>query len=481
MTANRLRRAKESARPAERDQIDAFEGGGKRELLLRGLWGFEREALRVDVEGRIATTEHPFSAEEEGITVDFGESQIELVTKPWPTIEGALAELGELHARAYGAMGEELLWPLSVPGRWDEPERFRPASFAGASAKEGARQYRRYLLGRYGRARQAISGLHYNFSLAPELWDFLRRAELSTEEPRAYRDRRYMELARNFLRYRFLPVFLFGASPAIDGSFERELQDTAGLPAGGLAAACAGRFASLRLGPLGYRLDPRTASLVDLRFDSLEEYLDKLEAATVRAAGGESLLRSASEYYAPLRLKAQPGVEKGGLRALREKGIDYLELRIFDLDPFAAVGIGAGTARFVQLFALACLLMPSPRLERGAADDDPLSFASSSCSYGAAGRAGRVLLRGAIAEASKDLMRRMSRIARLLPAEYGEALEAARETLAGRRPRPVEAFAALAARSGGALAAGLGLAREHRARILGDAAGGAGKEGVWTT
>jgi glutamate--cysteine ligase len=453
---------------AARDAVEAFEVGAGRDLLLKGLWGFEREALRVDQEGMLAETDHPFPIEDEGITVDFGENQVEFVTKPRPTIEGAVAELEALHARAYEAIGSELLWPLSVPGRWEKPESFRPASFALRPEKEGARRYREYLLSRYGRARQAITGLHYNFSFAPELWEFLRRAELSAEEGRAFSDRRYMDTARNFLRYRFLPVYLFAASPSIDPRFDEELEASADLGSRAIAKTCANRLASLRLGPLGYRLDSRTSALIDLRFDSLGEYLAKLEAAQLPAEGAPPLLRSAAEYYAPLRPKASVTGEKASLSALRAKGIEYLELRIFDLDPFEAVGIGAEAARFVQLMVLACLLMPSPPLRRGAAIEDPLTLASSSCSYAISGENTNDFLRAAIAGASRELFQVMSRIAALLPDEYGSALGMARDILAGRRPRSAERFSRLAIREGGGLAAGLHLARLHKRRIRGE-------------
>jgi glutamate--cysteine ligase len=461
--------AHKEATLVERDRVEAFERGNGRELLLSGLWGFEREALRVDEEGRPAATDHPFPPEEGRITVDFGENQVEFITRPRQSVEEALDELEELHAQAYGALNRELLWPLSVPGRWDTPERLRPASFAGRPEKEGARRYREYLLSRYGRARQAITGLHYNFSLSPELWEFLRRAERSSEEPRAFSDRRYMDLARNFLRYRFLPFFLFAASPAIDPRFERELGASADFPSRAIAAACAGRLASLRLGPLGYRLDPRTIALVDLRYDSLDEYIAKLEAALLPTGEAAPLLRSAGEFYAPLRPKAALEGEKGSLGALRSKGIEYLELRIFDLDPFEPVGIGADAARFTQLFVLACLLMPSPPLGRGAAEDDPLTLASSSCSFDQSGGPADARLRKAVADAAREPIRAMSRIAALLPSEYGAALAKARGALEGARPRSVELFARLAIEEGGGLAAGLSLARAHRRHFLKDA------------
>ncbi len=298
--------------------------------------------------------------------------------------------------------------------------------------------------------------------------DYLRREEGSDEDERSYSNRRYMGLARNFLRYRFLPTYLFAASPPIDPRFEAELGASADFGSRAVAKACANRLASLRLGPLGYRLDSRTRSLIDLRFDSLEEYVDKLEAALLPAGGEGPLLSSAGEYYAPLRPKALLGREKGSLGALRAKGIEYLELRIFDLDPFEATGIAAETARFIRLMVLACLFMPSPPLARGAAEDDPLTFASSSCSYDGSGRGGDARLRAAVAAASAGLLEAMEGLATLLPGEYGEALGAARDILSGARPRAADRFAALSLESGGGLAAGLGLAREHRRRFPAD-------------
>jgi hypothetical protein len=218
---------------------------------------------------------------------------------------------------------------------------------------------------------------------------------------------------------------------------------------------------------LGYRLDPRTIALVDLRYDSLAEYISKLEAALLPAGGAVPLLRSAGEFYAPLRPKASLDGEKGSLGALRSKGIEYLELRIFDLDPLEPVGISADAARFIQLFALACLFMPSPSLGRDSGIDDPLTLASSSCSFDPSGGTADARLRGAVADAAREVMRTMSGIAALLPSGYGAALETARERLSGARPRSVELFARLAKREGGGLAAGLSLAREHRRHFMG--------------
>lgn len=454
-----------AARNPACESIESVFDGEAKALLASGLWGFEREALRVDGEGRLATSEHPFPPERGDITVDFAENQIELVSRPMKSIDEARSELGRLHRIAYAGIGDELLWPLSVPGCWDEPERLRPARFGGAPGREESRLYRQWLLMRYGRARQAITGLHYNFSFRSEFWDLLKRAERSREDSKAFANRRYMELARNFARYRFLPIFLFSASPVLDRRFAAELLDRADPSSRAMGKVCMPSTASLRLGPVGYRLGVEIAQKLDIRFDSLEEYILKLDTAISPHEDAPSLLRSEAEFYAPVRPKAAFPGHKASLAALRSEGIEYLELRIFDLDPLDPLGIGADEARWIHLFALACLFMPSPRLGRGVASEEPLSLAASACSLDKAGCASVPRLAKTIGRVGSPVLAMMTRLSRLLPPEYELALSRSREVLAGRRRRSVDRFGELALEAGSGLAAGLELARAHRTKI----------------
>ena len=48
------------------------------------------------------------------------------------------------------------------------------------------------------------------------------------------------------------------------------------------------------------------------------------------------------------------------LHALRERGVEYVEVRLMDLDPFVSVGITAQTMRLLDVFLLHCLLQESP-------------------------------------------------------------------------------------------------------------------------
>lgn len=274
-----------------------------------------------------------------------------------------------------------------------------------------------------------------------------------------------MDLARNFARYRFLPIFLFSASPVLDRRFAAELLDRADPPSRAIGAACMQSTANLRLGPLGYRLGARTAQRIDIRFESLDEYVRKLEVAISPRGIGPSLLRSESEFYAPVRPKAAFPGSKASLAALRSKGIEYLELRIFDLDPLDPIGIGADQARWIHLFALACLFLPSPPLGRSVASEEPLSLAASACSLERTGCAAAPRLAKTIGRAGSPVFAMMTRLARLLPPEYALALSRAREVVAGRRRRSVEKFGELALEAGSGFAAGLELARAHRTKI----------------
>jgi len=48
------------------------------------------------------------------------------------------------------------------------------------------------------------------------------------------------------------------------------------------------------------------------------------------------------------------------LHALRERGVEYVEVRLMDLDPFAPIGIAAPVCRFLDVFLLHCLRAESP-------------------------------------------------------------------------------------------------------------------------
>jgi glutamate--cysteine ligase len=330
---------------------------------LRGMRrGIEKESLRALPSGALALTPHPAALgaplTHPHITTDFSESQLELITGVHAGVEGCLAELTQIHQFVYrtlAAAGDERLWVGSMPCGLPTDETI-PLGVYGASNIGRAKSVYRMGLGhRYGRRMQTISGIHYNWSLPG-----LGNAE-------------YFALIRNLRRHAFVLLQLFGASPAVCSTFvagrEHGLQTlsefTRYLP----------HATSLRMGRLGYQSEAQATLAVS--YNSMDSYTDSLhEALTrpypayekigIRNLGGEynqlatTLLQIENEFYGTIRPKRTIRSGERPLHALRERGVEYIEVRCMDLDPFVPVGIAPATMRFLDVFLLHCLLADSP-------------------------------------------------------------------------------------------------------------------------
>jgi len=248
-----------------------------------------------------------------------------------------------------------MLWVGSMPCGLPADENIPIGVYGTSNVARAKSVYRMGLGHRYGRRMQTISGIHYNWSLPG----------LSSDD--------YFGLIRNFRRHSFVLLYLFGASPAVCGSFvagrEHGLQPLHG---GTLYLPHA---TSLRMGRLGYQSDAQASLAVS--YNSLHSYGASLqdaltqpyppyEAIGIRNPGGEytqlatSLLQIENEFYGTIRPKRVIHPGERPLHALRERGVEYVEVRCMDLDPFVPVGIEAATMRFIDLFLMHCLLSDSP-------------------------------------------------------------------------------------------------------------------------
>ena len=321
--------------------------------------GVEKESLRVNGAGSLALTSHPTALGSAltypCITTDFSESQIELITGVHDSADACLNELTRIHQFVCRAMVGEMLWVASMPGDLPDDETIPIARYGSSNIGRAKSVYRTGIGHRYGRRMQTISGIHYNWSLPG----------IDTSG--------YFALIRNFRRHAFLPIYLFGASPAVDSSF------VAGRPhpLQKLGEGTFGRphATSLRMGRLGYQSDAQAALAVS--YNSLESYAASLHRAMVvpypayesiglRDAAGEykqlstTLLQIENEFYGTIRPKRVIRQGERPLHALRQRGVEYIEVRCTDLDPFVPIGIEPATARFLDVFLLHCLLADSP-------------------------------------------------------------------------------------------------------------------------
>ena len=332
---------------------------GLERAALRGIRrGIEKESLRAR-DGQLALTPHPSALgsalTHPNITTDFSESQLELITGVHGDVQGCLDELARIHQFVYRAIGDEQLWVGSMPCVLPADETIPIGRYGVSNVGRAKSVYRVGLGHRYGKRMQTISGIHYNWSMPG----------VSTEA--------YFGLIRNFRRHCFLLLYLFGASPAVCSSFvlgrEHRLQPlrdhTLYLP----------HATSLRMGRLGYQSDAQAA--LSVSYNCLESYAASLHGALTRpyppyealgivSPGGESvqlassLLQIENEFYGTIRPKRVIRFGERPLHALRERGVEYVEVRCMDLDPFEPLGISAETIRFLDVFLLHCLLTDSP-------------------------------------------------------------------------------------------------------------------------
>ena len=344
--------------------------------VLKGLLrGIEKESLRVKPDGTLADTPHPAGLgsplTHPGITTDFSESQLELITGVHAGVDACLEELTEIHQVVYRHIGDEVLWCASMPCRLPADDAIPIARYGSSNVGRAKTVYRRGLSYRYGRRMQTISGIHYNFSLPEAAWPMLQQADGRGGPARAYQNAAYFALIRNFRRHSWLLLYLFGASPAACASFvagrTHRLQE---LSAGTLYLPAS---TSLRMGRLGYQSDAQAALAVS--YNSLESYARSLygaltepypQYAAIGIRDGDNyrqlavtLLQIENEFYGTIRPKRVIRPGERPLHALGERGVEYVEVRCMDLDPFCPIGITAATIRFLDVFLLHCLLSDS--------------------------------------------------------------------------------------------------------------------------
>lgn len=341
-------------------------------LLQNILRGIEKEGLRVAPNGQLALTPHPVglgsALTNPRVTTDYSEALLELITETHHSTETLLGELEDTHRFVASQLGDEVIWNQSMPA-WLPAEADIPIGWYGTSNTGMLKHvYRRGLAERYGKAMQCIAGVHYNFSLPEQIWPLLG---IQADQPKDLLSKGYMALIRNFTRYSWLLMYLFGASPAISANFmqgrthalERFDADTLFLP----------YATSLRMSDLGYQ--NKAQSDLQLCYNDLETFLARMYKAVTtpwpayQAIGthrnGEwiqlntNILQIENEYYSNIRPKRSTGRCERPITALAQRGVQYVEVRCLDIDPESPVGITAETSRFMDAFLLFCAVETS--------------------------------------------------------------------------------------------------------------------------
>jgi glutamate--cysteine ligase len=357
-------------------RLKRLQDASQANLLIGGLKGIEKESLRINRDGQIAHTPHPpglgSALTHPNITTDYSEALLELRTPPFAAISQTLEFLAQLHGFVYTQINDELLWGTSMPCALNGDSSIPIAWYGQSNVGTMKHVYRRGLAYRYGRAMQAIAGVHFNYSMAAAFWPVFQRIESNTQPLQEFVSESYFCLIRNFQRLGWLIPYLFGASPAVCKSF---LQDER--PAG-FAYYDPGTYykpyaTSLRMSDIGYKND--TQASLKIIYDNLAGYVSSLSRAIETSypayeeigvvVDGEyrqlntNILQIENEYYSFIRPKqiARSG-EKPTL-ALKRRGVQYVEVRALDVDLFEPTGVSEGQLRFLEVFLVFCMLQES--------------------------------------------------------------------------------------------------------------------------
>ncbi len=361
-------------------RLDALRRLRAHTTLAQNRLGVEREGLRITPAGHLARTLHPHALgaplTHPHITTDYAEPLLELITPPLPSVEAVLDHLERTHRFVHAQLGDELIWPLSMPCVPERDEDIPLAQYGPSNLGLMKTVYRHGLGLRYGRRMQLIAGVHFNFSMDDPFWRALQSADDDPRPPQCYRSETYLGAVRNLQRLGWLIPYLFGASPAVcanfvDGAAHAELRplspDTLYEP----------HATSLRMGDIGYQNRQECEAGFKAAYDDLPAYIQSLvhaittpcphyQALGVREGDrflqlNPNLLQIENEYYSSVRPKPELHHPlEMPVRALNARGIRYIELRSIDLDPESPLGVQADTLRFLRLLLLHALLDDSP-------------------------------------------------------------------------------------------------------------------------
>jgi glutamate--cysteine ligase len=317
--------------------------------ILTANVGIEREGLRVTDNGKLSKEPHPKifgnKLKNPYITIDFSESQVEIITPVFNSVKKSYRFLEDLTNIIITEIDEkgELFWPQSMPCDIPEDSEVPIGIYEG---DEGilARQYREELMRKYGGKRQLISGIHYNFSFSETLITILWKESKSEKAYKEFKDAIYLKVSRNYLKFRWLIIYLMGSSSGAHASYIEECLSH--MNAIGKNTYISDDVISIRNSSCGgYKnmidLFPDYSS-IDHFIESINDFIENGDISDVK------------ELYASIRLKAYQN--RNMLDSLKKDGIQYLEIRSLDLNIFDKCGVSEIDLDFLNLFMVFLLL-----------------------------------------------------------------------------------------------------------------------------
>ncbi|ALD15343.1 glutamate--cysteine ligase [Buchnera aphidicola (Aphis glycines)] len=348
----------------------------KHSSILKNIYrGIERETLRIKENGDFSNTPHPYQIgsplTHQWITTDFSENLLEFITPKTNNINYLLNFLKNLHSFVARKNPTELMWPFSIPYNYRKSTNIQIAQYGTSNYGAFKSLYRKGLKIRYGDLKNTITGIHYNFSLPKTFWKKTKKNEIDNISSG------YLNLIRNYYRFGWIIPYLFGSSPAISKyfsknenyEFQRNKEGILYLP----------WSTSLRISDIGYT--STSIENLNITFNDLESYIKCLKKAMYTPSKkfsnlgltdkfgqlqqlNTNILQLENELYTQIRPKIKTNYGESLLDALKNRGIEYVEIRSLDINPFSSIGINKNQILLLDLFLIWCSLVNAPKIKK---------------------------------------------------------------------------------------------------------------------
>ena len=354
--------------------------------------GIEREALRVLPQGGLSQEPHRYTIgsalTHPNITTDYSEALLEFITPVSTEPEQAIAQLQDIQKFTMSNIDGELLWPFSMPCFVDDEDKVQLAYFGESNIGKMKTVYRQGLKNRYGSMMQVISGIHFNFSFSDDFWRLIQQTSNNQDDFEQFKSDGYFALIRNYKRYCWLIPYLYGSSPILCGSFLKAASINEDNSRLAFKRSDSGyvyleHATSLRMSDLGYTSTEQ--SELPICYNDLPGYLEGVEHAMslssnefakigVKVEGkyqqlNANVLQIENELYAPIRPKRVAKSGEKPSQALKQRGVEYIEVRALDVNPFVDTGISIEQVYFLDTFITFCALAPSPLFDCDSQND----------------------------------------------------------------------------------------------------------------
>lgn len=317
---------------------DAFHNPEFQDLMFEGKFGMRTEMQRILTNGRASRFPYPAALGKRGqnpyLSTGYSDSLIEFNAIIVRRAKAAVRQLEILEQIVDGSLHEtERLWPLSIA---PTPVYLHDLDYLSHSCTLASEEdINRRITEKYGVKRALLGGVHIGYSLDDDLIDLLYD-KFGKKEYKALPDFKnylYFKLGQGYYMLQWLFTYLFGASPVAPAA-----KDV-------LSPNLDHQVRSFRNGPEGFRNLP--GEQVD--YSSLDSYISSYTQLLKSGA-----YKDRREFCGPVAFHN----DSKDVTKLREEGVSFISMRMFDLDPFSRAGISVDTLNFIELVMVYHLVTP---------------------------------------------------------------------------------------------------------------------------